>query len=99
MRDPARRGGLGAGPAGRSGRQLGRWRRMSLQTLLTPDGQVIALLCSTLGLGSSRELKPLSPREWHELSDALRNSELSRPRDLLGRHPEEIGVALGVRPD
>jgi predicted Rossmann fold nucleotide-binding protein DprA/Smf involved in DNA uptake len=72
---------------------------MSPQTLLTPDGQVIALLCSTLGLGSSRELKQLSPREWHELSDALRNSELSRPRDLLGRHPEEIGVALGVRPD
>jgi DNA processing protein len=71
---------------------------MSPGTLLTPDGQVIALLCSTLGLASSRELKPLSPREWHELSDALRNSELSRPGDLLGRRPEEIGVALGVSP-
>ncbi len=72
---------------------------MSPGTLLTPDGQVIALLCSTLGLASSRELKPLSPREWHELSDALRNSELSRPGDLLGRHPEEISIALGASPD
>lgn len=71
---------------------------MSPGTLLTPDGQVIALLCSTLGLASSRELKPLSPREWHELSDALRNSELSRPGDLLGRSSEEIGVVLGVNP-
>ncbi len=66
---------------------------------LSPNGQAIALLCSTLGLGSTREVKPLSPREWHELSGAVRRSEWGHPGELLGRDPGEIGPALSVSPD
>jgi DNA processing protein len=66
---------------------------------LSPDGQALALLCSTLGLGSTREVKPLSPREWQDLSGALRRSEWGRPGELLGRHPEEISTALGASPN
>jgi DNA processing protein len=66
---------------------------------LSADGQAIALACSNLALQGNRALKPLSSREWHELSVALVRSEWERPRDLLGREPEELRDQLGVAPE
>ena len=64
--------------------------------MLSADGQAVALLCSSLGLGAERELKPLSSREWHELSAALVRSQFGHPGELLARDPVEIRDSLGV---
>jgi predicted Rossmann fold nucleotide-binding protein DprA/Smf involved in DNA uptake len=66
---------------------------------LNADGQAIALACSNLALQGNRALKPLSSREWHELSAALVRSDWERPRDLLGREPAELRDQLGVGPE
>jgi predicted Rossmann fold nucleotide-binding protein DprA/Smf involved in DNA uptake len=66
---------------------------------LSADGQAIALACSNLALQGNRELKPLSSREWHELSAALVRSDWESPRDLLGREPPELRDQLGVAPE
>jgi DNA processing protein len=66
---------------------------------LSADGQAIALACSNLALQGNRALKPLSSREWHELSAALVRSDWESPRDLLGREPPELRDQLGVAPE
>jgi predicted Rossmann fold nucleotide-binding protein DprA/Smf involved in DNA uptake len=63
---------------------------------LGADSQVIALACSTIALSDARTVKPLSPPEWHDLTLALRRSELDRPRDLLGLSSAELQNALGL---
>jgi DNA processing protein len=65
-------------------------------SMLSVDGQAIALLCSSLGMGAPRELKPLSSREWHELSAMLVRSQFGRPGDLIGHDPVEIRDSLGL---
>ncbi len=63
---------------------------------VSADGQAIALACSALALEGDRSIKPLTPKEWHEVSLALRSSTLDRPRELLGLGPGELQDALGV---
>jgi len=60
---------------------------------VSADGQAIALACSSLALQGDRSLKPLTAGEWHELSLAMRSSEL-RPRDLVGLSADELRDAL-----
>jgi len=63
---------------------------------ISADGQAIALACSGLALQGERSIKPLTPREWHELSGAIVRSDWARPRELLGREPAELREELGV---
>jgi predicted Rossmann fold nucleotide-binding protein DprA/Smf involved in DNA uptake len=69
---------------------------VTTSTALTADAQAIALVCSSLALESSADVRPLTPGEWHELSVTLRESSLQRPRDLLGRTRVELRDELGV---
>lgn len=61
---------------------------------LTPDSQVITLLCTTLAL--PRGTKPLTPTEWASLATAIHRSELRRPGELLGRSAANIEGELGL---
>jgi DNA processing protein len=63
---------------------------------ISADGQAIALACSGLALQGESSIKPLTPREWHELSGAIVRSDWARPRELLGREPAELRDELGV---
>jgi len=62
---------------------------------ISADGQAIALACSPLALQGDRSLKPLTPGEWHELSIALRSSDL-RPSDLVGLAVDDLRDALSL---
>src|SRR5205085_1006909 len=62
-----------------------RWLTMAM----TPDSQATLLLCSYLGLPSGE--KPLTPREWNELSE-----KLEQPSLMLEMSQEEIVQALEV---
>lgn len=59
------------------------------------DAQAIVLACSSLALMGERSLKPLTPTEWHGLSESMQRSKL-RPRDLLGLSADELQAALGI---
>lgn len=61
---------------------------------LTPDSQVITLLCTTLAL--PRGTKPLTPTEWASLATTIHRSELRRPGELLGRSAADIEAGLGL---
>jgi len=63
---------------------------------ISADGQAVALACSGLALQGDRSIKPLTPREWHQLTGALVRSEWGRPRELLGRKPAELREELGM---
>jgi predicted Rossmann fold nucleotide-binding protein DprA/Smf involved in DNA uptake len=63
--------------------------------VLSPDSQVIALLCTTLALPRG-ELKPLSGAEWSALAATIHRSELRRPGELLHRNAAEIEGALNL---
>lgn len=65
---------------------------------VSPDGQAIALACSSIASKGDRSLKPLTPSEWRKLSVDLHAVEL-RPRDLIGRSAEEIRETLGYSSD
>jgi len=65
---------------------------------ISPDGQAIALICSSVALKGDRTLRPLTPSEWRKLSLDLHAAKLS-PRDLIGRTEEEIRDALGYSPE
>ncbi|HEX2266404.1 MAG TPA: DNA-processing protein DprA, partial [Solirubrobacterales bacterium] len=60
---------------------------------VSPDGQAIALACSSIASRGDRSLKPLTPNEWRKLSVDLHAAEL-RPRDLVGLSVEEIRDTL-----
>lgn len=68
-------------------------------TPLSADGQVIALACSTLALEGDRSLKPLTSREWHQLSVKLVRSDWGRPSELFGRTPAELHRGLDLAPE
>lgn len=63
---------------------------------ISADGQAIALACSTLASEGDRSVKPLTAKEWHDVSLALRSSALDRPYELLGLSPRELQATLGV---
>lgn len=58
-----------------------------------PDSEIIALLCAHLP-GAEAE-NPLSPREWHTLTERLADIALS-PGQLLGPAAGELAAALGM---
>lgn len=66
--------------------------------MLNPDTQVILLLCGRFGQPTSEEAQPLTPSEYHRLTQLL-ESHGSRPTDLLepgglDRLPDEAGGAV-----
>src|SRR5947208_4330007 len=71
-------------------------QRMTAANLLSDDGQVLALLCSRVGLPSEAEVKPLSTSEWNELARKITASEWKCPAELLGREAQQIASALAV---
>lgn len=56
--------------------------------MLSPDAQVLVLLCSHLGLSREEELSPLTLREWNPLARKIQASAFNHPGSLLG---QEIG--------
>lgn len=71
---------------------------------LTPDSQVVLLLCSSLGIPRSASgSKSLSRSEWNDLARIIGASALRRPGALMGlsadriRHELDISAALADR--
>lgn len=62
---------------------------------VSPDGQAIALACTSLALTGDQSLKPLTPTDWNKLSIALHTADL-RPRDLLGLGAGDVRESLGL---
>lgn len=62
---------------------------------LSPEAQVIALLCSRLALSPSdiETAKPLSAREWSQVSEKIAASSWTPP-DLLGKSAADIASGL-----
>lgn len=66
---------------------------------LSPDGQAIALLCSTLALPEGATVRPLTPKEWNSLAVSIHQSEVRTPSALLGLEASAITDSLGVTSD
>jgi predicted Rossmann fold nucleotide-binding protein DprA/Smf involved in DNA uptake len=66
---------------------------------LSPDGQAIALLCSTLALPREAPTRPLTPTQWSSLAASIHASELSTPSALFGLEAGDIADSLGVSPE
>lgn len=66
---------------------------------LSPDGQAIALLCSTLALPRDAATRPLTPKEWSSLAASIHASELGTPSALFGLDAGDIADSLGVSPE
>lgn len=69
---------------------------MATNHILSPDSQVVVLLCSSLG-SESDVLRPLRPREWNEFVERVRASSLSAPGELLGLTAGELSNKLGLQ--
>lgn len=66
-------------------------------TLLSQDGEVLALLCTRMALARvTEENKPLTTREWTEIARKLQLSDWKRPAALLERSTAEIEAELQV---
>lgn len=64
---------------------------------LTPDSQVVVLLCSTLGLRRTPSApKPLSRSEWNDLARTIGASAMRRPGALLGLSATDMREALEI---
>ena len=64
---------------------------------LTPDSQVVLLLCSSLGLQRTAAApEPLSRSEWNDLARLIAASALRRPGGLLGLTASSIQQTLDV---
>jgi predicted Rossmann fold nucleotide-binding protein DprA/Smf involved in DNA uptake len=63
---------------------------------LSPDGQAIALLCSTLALPREAPTRPLTPTEWSSLAASIHASELGTPSALFGLEARGIADSLGL---
>jgi predicted Rossmann fold nucleotide-binding protein DprA/Smf involved in DNA uptake len=66
---------------------------------LSPDSQVILLLCSHLGLPSGSEPGPLKLREWNELAAKIHASPFGRPGGLLDASTGELQSSLELSVD
>jgi DNA processing protein len=65
--------------------------------MLNDDNQAVLLLCSTVGASEpSDELRPLSAREWNELSRKISVSTLDGPGGLLGLDAPQIAEELEI---
>jgi predicted Rossmann fold nucleotide-binding protein DprA/Smf involved in DNA uptake len=68
-------------------------------TALSADSQAIALLCSTVALPRSADVKPLSSAEWNSLAAVIHRSELQRPGALLGVDGDRLREKLELSHD
>lgn len=66
--------------------------------ILSPDSQVILLLCSHLGLSSDPDTSPFTLRDWNPLARKLQASSL-RPEALLDLSEQELMSQLGLSND
>jgi predicted Rossmann fold nucleotide-binding protein DprA/Smf involved in DNA uptake len=64
----------------------------------TDDNAAVVMLCSRLGLsdGGESSVSPLTLREWNALARKIHESELSRPRALLGMSVAALSSELGI---
>jgi predicted Rossmann fold nucleotide-binding protein DprA/Smf involved in DNA uptake len=66
---------------------------------VSPDSQVILLLCTRLALAQREsELKPLSRPEWNDVARAIGASSLARPGALLGADAASLARDLNIEP-
>lgn len=63
---------------------------------MTPGSQAVLLLCSRLALPDGDGPKPLTPREWAELTVALGRSKLEVADNLLGLSAQDLEQQLDV---
>lgn len=66
--------------------------------LLSPDSQVILLLCSHLALPSDSDVAPLTLREWNPLARRLQDASL-QPGDLLSLEAVDLQTQLELNAD
>jgi predicted Rossmann fold nucleotide-binding protein DprA/Smf involved in DNA uptake len=64
--------------------------------MISPDAQVLIMLCSHLGLPAEPDPKPLNLREWNALARKLAASTLARPAGLLELTATDIEQALEI---
>ena len=64
--------------------------------MLSPDSQVLLLLCSHVGLEKNSDLTPLTLREWNPLARKIQASQFIRPEGLLGQSVEVIKNQLDL---
>lgn len=67
---------------------------MDIDFSITPDTQVVLLLCGALGR-NDRELAPLTPGQYNVLATAL-NTLGKRPADLIGENGPDNGLINDV---
>ncbi len=65
-------------------------------TMLSPDSQVLLLLCSHIGLRKDSDLAPLTLREWNPLARKIQASIIKRPGQLLGQSFKDIKDQLEI---
>jgi predicted Rossmann fold nucleotide-binding protein DprA/Smf involved in DNA uptake len=66
---------------------------------LSPDSQVILLLCTRLALPQREsDLKPLSRPEWNDVARAIDASKFKRPGALLGTGAASLARDLDITP-
>jgi DNA processing protein len=63
--------------------------------ILSPDSQVILLLCSHLGLSSDPDTAPLTLRDWNPLARKLQ-AEALRPGALLDLSEQDLATKLSL---
>lgn len=63
--------------------------------VISPDSQVLLLLCSHLGLPADPDPAPLTLREWNPLARKLQ-AQSQRPGTLLGLGDEDIAAQLSL---
>ena len=63
---------------------------------LSPDSQVLILLCSHLGIPKDMDLAPLTLREWNPLARKIQASPLACPKGLLGLGVSGIQAQLEI---
>jgi DNA processing protein len=66
---------------------------------LSPDGQAIVLLCSTLAMPRDAATRPLAPKEWSSLAASIHASELRTPSALFGLEARDVADSLGLSPE
>jgi DNA processing protein len=68
-------------------------------TTVSPDSQVVLLLCTQLALPRrATELKPLSRSEWNDVARAIDASSFKRPGGLLGAAATSLAQELDLAP-
>src|SRR5690554_4405122 len=57
--------------------------------MISKDSMAILLMCSNLALANRRDLKPLTPGEWRDISLTLVKSPLKSPKGFFQSDPDD----------